>query len=164
MLITTGPIEFGTTNLNFEQFSGAGQVTAGNGLSKSGNTLSIDTGVTVDLNTAQTLTNKTLTAPTITNTTVTGGKIDNIIIGGTTPAAGSFTTLNASKTSTLTNVDITGDLTVTGVSKLPSVDIDGGAINNTFIGQSIPREGVFTTLTSNTNLISTGTANLNNTY
>ena len=32
----------GTNNLTFAQFSGAGQVTAGNGLDKSGNTLSVD--------------------------------------------------------------------------------------------------------------------------
>ena len=32
----------GTNNLTFAQFSGAGQITAGNGLSKSGNTISVD--------------------------------------------------------------------------------------------------------------------------
>ena len=32
----------GTNNLTFAQFSGAGQITAGNGLAKSGNTLSVD--------------------------------------------------------------------------------------------------------------------------
>jgi hypothetical protein len=46
----------------------------------------------------QTLTNKTLTGPNI-----EGGTIDNTIIGATTPAEGSFTTLSA-----------TGDLTVAG--------------------------------------------------
>ena len=33
----------GTNNLTFAQFSGAGQITAGNGLDKSGNTLSVGT-------------------------------------------------------------------------------------------------------------------------
>jgi len=41
-------------------------------------------------NTTQTLTNKTLTSPVI-----SGGTINNTVIGGTTRAAGSFTTLNA---------------------------------------------------------------------
>ena len=51
----------------------------------------------VTLSGTQTLTNKTLTSPTI-----SGGTIDNTVIGGTTRAAGSFTTLNASGTSTFT--------------------------------------------------------------
>ena len=41
-----------THNLSFTQFSGAGQITAGNGLEKSGNTLSIDaksnSGIVID--------------------------------------------------------------------------------------------------------------------
>jgi hypothetical protein len=44
----------------------------------------------VTLDDIQTLTNKTLTSPTI-----TGGTIDNTVIGGATPAAGTFTTLTA---------------------------------------------------------------------
>lgn len=41
VLSTDGTIELETTALTFVQFSGAGQITAGTGLSKSGNTLSI---------------------------------------------------------------------------------------------------------------------------
>ena len=37
-----GSAVVGTNNLTFAQFSGAGQITAGNGLGKSGNTLSVD--------------------------------------------------------------------------------------------------------------------------
>ena len=37
-------ITFGTTAITFSQFSGAGQITAGNGLAKSGDTLSVNTG------------------------------------------------------------------------------------------------------------------------
>lgn len=44
----------------------------------------------VTLSGSQTLTNKTLTSPT-----VSGGTMNNAIIGGTTPAAGTFTTVNA---------------------------------------------------------------------
>jgi|TARA_B110000467_G_scaffold65567_1_gene59797 hypothetical protein len=39
-------ITFGTTAISFTQFSGAGSITAGTGLSKSGNTISIDTAYT----------------------------------------------------------------------------------------------------------------------
>jgi hypothetical protein len=65
-LTNNGAITIGTTALTFTQFTGLGQVTAGTGISKSGNTLSIDTSVTVDLSTTQTLTNKTLTSPVLT--------------------------------------------------------------------------------------------------
>lgn len=49
----------------------------------------------------QTLTNKTLTSPTI-----SGGTINNAAIGGSTPAAGAFTTLSASST-----LNVTGNAT-----------------------------------------------------
>ena len=42
VLTTDGSITVGTTDLAFTQFSGAGSVSAGDGLSKSGNTLSAD--------------------------------------------------------------------------------------------------------------------------
>ncbi len=50
----------GTDLLIFTQFSGAGTYLAGTGLTLTGNTFSINTGTTVDLNTAQALTNKTI--------------------------------------------------------------------------------------------------------
>ena len=43
VMTTDGSVTIGTTALAFSQFSGAGQITAGTGLSKSGNTLSVDT-------------------------------------------------------------------------------------------------------------------------
>jgi hypothetical protein len=50
----------------------------------------------VDTNSTQTLTNKTLTSPAINTATIAGGTINNAPIGGTTPAAGAFTTVAAS--------------------------------------------------------------------
>lgn len=73
----------GTTAIAFVQFSGAGEITAGNGLSKSANTLSLDLTIAVDKTTVQTLTNKTLTSPAINTPTgiVKGdvglGSVDN---------------------------------------------------------------------------------------
>jgi len=67
-VMTTWPYTIGTTALSFTQFTGAGEIIAGNGLSKSGNTLSIDTNITVDKNTTQTLTNKSIVATQLTGT------------------------------------------------------------------------------------------------
>ena len=54
--------------------------------------------------TTDTLTNKTLTSPTINTATIAGGTLNNCVIGGSVPVAGSFTTLSASSTSTLTGL------------------------------------------------------------
>jgi phage-related tail fiber protein len=43
VLSTNAPVTIGTTSLTFAQFSGAGQITAGAGLTKSGNTLDVAT-------------------------------------------------------------------------------------------------------------------------
>ena len=64
VLTTDGSITVGTTNLEFSQFSGAGQITAGTGLSKSGNTLDIDSTV-VTLTGNQELSNKTFVTPVL---------------------------------------------------------------------------------------------------
>ncbi len=72
---TNRPATIGTDAINFTQFSGAGTYLAGNGLSLNGNTFSINTGTTVDLNTAQTLSNKTLTSPIINGATIGGNLI-----------------------------------------------------------------------------------------
>jgi len=58
------------------QISGQGTYVAGNGLTLTGGTFAIDTAVTVDLNTTQVLTNKTLTSPKISGLYLS----DNIII------------------------------------------------------------------------------------
>jgi hypothetical protein len=64
-LTNNGSVTVGTTALVFTQFTGLGQIVAGTGLDKTGNTLDIDSTV-VTLTGTQTLTNKTLTSPTLT--------------------------------------------------------------------------------------------------
>lgn len=55
VLTTDGPIVIGTTALTFAQFSGAGQIIAGNGLIKNGNELSVGagTGITTTATTVE---------------------------------------------------------------------------------------------------------------
>ena len=51
VLTTNDPITLDTTNLTFAQFSGAGQIIAGDALSKSGNTLNVnDDNITLEVN------------------------------------------------------------------------------------------------------------------
>ena len=64
-LTNNGSVTIGSTALVFTQFTGLGQIVAGTGLDKTGNTLDIDSTV-VTLDGTQTLTNKTLTSPTLT--------------------------------------------------------------------------------------------------
>jgi hypothetical protein len=87
---TVGTI--GTDPIEFSQFSGAGTFVAGNGLTLTDNSFSINTSITADLSTAQTLTNKTLTSPKI-----------NLGINGQTETTYTFVLDDASKFITASN-------------------------------------------------------------
>jgi hypothetical protein len=105
----------GTDPIEFTQFSGAGTFTAGNGLAINGSEFSINTGITADLTTAQTLTNKTLTTPTINGGefTATGGtpRIHGIYLPEPHFITFEGATNNEFET-VLTTVDPTADRTV----------------------------------------------------
>jgi uncharacterized protein (DUF779 family) len=121
---TTGTIVFGTTNITFAQISSAQIYTAGTGLTLTGTQFSIsNTAVTAasygsasktltatvnaqgqltalaDTNIAITNTQVsglgTMSTQNANNVAVTGGNIDGTIIGATTAAAGTFTTVTA---------------------------------------------------------------------
>lgn len=96
------------------------------------------------------------TSPTITGATIssaaatlTGGTINNMIIGGSTPVAGHFTTLSTTGLATLSSLTTA------------SATITGGAIDNADIGDFTPAAGTFTNLTA-TNVTFTG-GHINNT-
>src|SRR5258707_1905874 len=91
-VMTTWPYTIGVTALSFTQFTGAGEVIAGNGLQKAGNTLSINTAVTADLSTAQTLTNKSIAATQLTGT-LQPGQFPTLTGDVTTPGASLATTI-----------------------------------------------------------------------
>jgi hypothetical protein len=111
----------------------------------------------------------------LTTADINGGTADNVTIGGSTAAAGSFTTLGASGTTTLSgalaltgNLDINtnkfnvtavdgntliaGTLGVTG-----NVDLNGGAIDGTVIGGSTAAAVTGTTIVANTSIEIAGT-------
>jgi hypothetical protein len=113
---STGVATIGTDPIVFTQFSGAGTYLAGNGLTLTGNTFAIDTATTVDVSTAQTLTNKTLTSPTVSGLYLSD---NNIIIEGTNDTH--ETTLNftdPTQDNTITFKNATG--TVAFTSDIPS--------------------------------------------
>lgn len=116
------------------QFSGAGTYVAGNGLALTGNSFAIDTSITVDKNTSQTLTNKTLTSPVINNPTVSGLYLsdNNIVIEGTADTNETtlvFTDPTADRTITFKDesgtVAFTGDIT-SAINALTTSDIEEG--------------------------------------
>lgn len=102
IMSTAGTITIGTSSINYTQFNAGQSVVAGNGLQETTpGTLSINTGVTVDLSTSQTLSNKTLTSPIVTGLVLNDA---SIVFEGTT--ADAFET-------TLTVTDPTADRTIT---------------------------------------------------
>jgi hypothetical protein len=111
-VMTTYPYTIGTTALSFTQFTGAGEIIAGNGLQKSGNTLSINTAVTVDVSTAQTLTNKSLAATSLTGTLAAAQF--PALTGDVTSVAGSLATTIAPNAVTLGKMAALGANSVIG--------------------------------------------------
>jgi hypothetical protein len=101
------PPTVGTTAITFTQFSGAGELTAGTGLTKSANTLSIDTTVTVDKTTAQTLTSKRVTkrTPAVTQSATPTINTDNTDVAHITGLAQAITSM----TTNLTGTPVEGD-------------------------------------------------------
>jgi len=71
-----------------------------------------------------------------------GGNIDGTVIGASTAAAATFTTINSSGLATLTSISSSG------TSTLATVDINAGAIDGTTIGASSATTGAFTTVTA----------------
>jgi len=137
----TGSAVVGSNNLTFAQFSGAGQIIAGDGLDKSGNTLSVDLKANGGLVIESTELAVKLDASSITGTLAIGD-------GGTgaTTASAALTALglsNYAKT-LIDDADAAAARTTLGLGSIAtqaanSVSITGGSITNltTFDGITI---------------------------
>ena len=125
-----------------------------------------------------------LAGPTFTGTStfagvdINGGAIDATVIGGATPAAGTFTNLvastvdlnggaldgatigaNSAAAGTFTNLTASGTVnfagaTVTNLGTISAANLDGGTLDNIVVGGSSPAAGTFTVLTANTSFTS----------
>lgn len=113
----------GTTALTFVQTAGPGSFTAGNGIIITGTSIAIDTGVVVDLSTAQTLSNKILNSPTLV-TPALG-----------TPASGTLT--NATGLPITTGVSGLGSGIATFLATPTSANLAAAVTNETGTGNLV---------------------------
>ena len=92
---------------------------------------------------------QTLDVDGVVDIDASSGNMDGVIIGATTAAAGTFTTINASGTITgdVTG-DLTGNITSTGTSTFTTVDVNGGAIDGAIIGANSAAAITGTTVTA----------------
>jgi len=119
VLATNDSITLGSTGLSFTQFSGAGQIDAGTGLTKDGNTINaIGTAnrIVVNANSIDIGTNVvTLTGTqTLTNKSISGGQITSAVANATLAAT------------VTTNANLTGEVTSVGnTATVPNATVIG---------------------------------------
>lgn len=163
---TNAPV-MGTDPITFAQIAGPGSVTSGNGITVTGLSVAIDTSVTVDKTTSQTLTNKTLTSPVLTTPSL--GVATATSINGNTFTTGTYTltgtagkTLNFTNTLTLSGTDSTTMTFPTTNKTLAANDgsnwtISGQAIGDIPFASSTTAYGKIAAVAVGQVLISAGT-------
>ena len=163
VISTEDAITIGSSSIMFSQFSGAGQITAGEGLTKSGNTINaVGTNNRIDISAdaidisvnyvgqSSITTLGTIATGTWQGTAVAGayggtgvantGK--TITIGGNFTTSGAHTTTLTTTANTTLTLPVTGTLaTLAGAETLSSKTITGSSI-----GSSSPSTAAFTTL------------------
>lgn len=130
----------GTDPITYAQTAGQGTVTAGNGITVTGLSVAIDTSITVDKTTAQTLTNKTLTSPVLTTPalgTPASGVMTNVtgtatgLTSGITQAlASATTTVNVSSATAPSSGYVLTATSSTAATWQPPTGGSGSAVTN----------------------------------
>jgi hypothetical protein len=96
--------------------------------------------------TGGTITGVSLTPGSLANVTITSGTINGTTIGQTTPAAGAFTTLSTSSTTTLSPANANVAISPTGSGTVTINPATPGHIDNTVIGATTPAAASLTSL------------------
>ena len=160
VLVSNDTITLGTTDISFEQFSGAGQIIAGAGLTKSGNTLTVGSSARIVVN-ADNIDLATLSAPVGSE-----GGGTNVISSVTADSYGRLTGYAYGAISGLTNTHLSGTAGITNANlansavTVGSTSVSLGAAVTTFAGlTSVTSTGFTGALTGNastaTNLVTT---------
>jgi hypothetical protein len=112
--------------------------------------LTVSTGSTIDFTGATVSNGGTFTTVNISGGAIAGVTINASVIGGTTPAAATVTTLNATGGGSLTG-------TWSDLGTVTTMDLNGGTIDGAVIGGASAAAGTFTTLNASGGGSLTGT-------
>lgn len=152
----------GTDAITYVQIAGLGSYVAGNGLTLTGNSFSIDTSITVDKTTAQTLTNKSIVATQLTGT-LQAGQFPALTGDITTTAGALATTLATVNTNTgsFTNASITvngkGLITAASNGTTPVTSVTGTTNRITVTGTTSAVVDIAATYVGQSSITTLGT-------
>jgi phage-related tail fiber protein len=137
-LTTANPITLGTTDLVFTQFNGLGQITAGAGLTKTGNTLDVGSASTSRI---------VINADNIDLSTsgVIAGTYNNLTVDayGRATAGSTIAYLTGNQSITLS-----GDVTGSGTTAITATLVNSGVTAGTYNSLTVNAKGIVTSATS----------------
>ena len=153
VMTTDGTLTIGTTAINWTQFSKAADILAGDGLTKTGSTIdaigtsnriSVNGNIDIDaayvgqasITTLGTIGSGIWQGTAIADTyvtdalTISGGTINNTVIGGSTPAAITATTLNVNGVITSDGLTVDGNARIEEIGAIAKLTLERGNSEN----------------------------------